>query len=229
MISKLLSTAVKLYLRSQVKQVENLQVKIVGRDRQILQGYIPQIFLSCTHAEYRGLCLSQVELNGSDIAFNLLEVVKKKPLKLLEPIFVRVQLKIDAADLQASLDSPLLQSGLDDLWQMVLSAPTNTSLAERDCSTIKWSRMAIANNKLNLFGIHQGIFGEVKEVGLSAGIELADNHTLCLHPWQIVSESCSSDGLQPELKIDLGKDVAIEQLLIESEHIVCLGKIKVNN
>ena len=228
MISKLLSTAVKLYLRSQVKQVENLQVKIVGRDRQILQGYIPQIFLSCTHAEYRGLCLSQVELNGSDIAFSLLEVVKRKPLKLLEPVFVQIQLKIDAAGLQASLDSPLFQSGLDDLWQMVLSAQTNI-LAEWDRSTIKWSRMAIANNKLNLFGTHQGTFGEVKELCLSAGIELANNHTLCLYPLQIVSESCLVDELEKELKIDLGTDVAIEQLSVESEHIMCLGKIKVNS
>lgn len=228
MIGKLLSTAVKLYLRSQVKRVENLQVEIVGRDRQIFQGYIPQIFLSCTHAEYRGLCLSQVELNGSDIAFSLLEVVKKKPLKILEPIFVQIQLKIDAADLQASLDSPLFQSGLDDLWQMVLSAQTNI-LAEWDCSTIKWTRIAIANNKLNLFGIHQGTFGEVKEVCLSTGIKLANNYTLCLHPLQIVSESCLVDELEKELKIDLGMDVAIEQLVVESQQILCTGKIKVNN
>ena len=228
MISKLLSTAVKLYLRSQVRRVENLQVKIVGTNQQIFQGYIPQISLSCTHAEYRGLCLSQVELNGSDIAFNLLEVVKKKPLKLLEPIFVRVQLKISAADLQASLNSPLLQSGLDDLWQMVLSAKTNT-FAEWDCSTIKWERMAIANNKLNLFGIHQGVFGETKEVYLSTGLELAGDRTLCLYPLQIIEESSLVDELQKELKIDLGTDVAIEQLSVASEHIVCLGRIKVNN
>ena len=228
MIGKLLSTAVKLYLRSQVRRVENLQVKIVGTNQQIFQGYIPQISLSCTHAEYRGLCLSQVELNGSDIAFNLLEVVKKKPLKLLEPIFVRVQLKISAADLQASLNSPLLQSGLDDLWQMVLSAKTNT-FAEWDCSTIKWERMAIANNKLNLFGIHQGVFGETKEVYLSTGLELAGDRILCLYPLQIIEESSLVDELQKELKIDLGTDVAIEQLSVASEHIVCLGKIKVNN
>ena len=228
MIGKLLSTAVKLYLRSQVRRIANLQVKIIGRDRQIFQGYIPQIFLSCTHAEYRGLRLSQVELNGSDIAFSLLEVVKKKPLKILEPVFVRFQLKIDAADLQASLYSPLFQSGLDDLWQMVLSAQTSIS-AEWDRSTIKWSAIEIANNKLNLFGIHQGTFGEVKEVCLSTEIKLANNHTLCLYPLQIVSESCLVDELEKELRIDLGTDVAIERLSCKSEQIMCLGNIKVNN
>ncbi len=78
MISKLLSTAVKLYLRSQVERVEDLQVKILGENKQILQGYIPQIFLSCSRAVYQGLYLRQIELNGSDIAFNLSEVIGTK-------------------------------------------------------------------------------------------------------------------------------------------------------
>ena len=229
MIGKLLSTAVKLYLRSQVRQIKNLQVKIVGRDRQIFQGYIPQISLSCAHAEYRGLHLSQVELNGSDIAFNLPEVIKKRPLKLLQPIFVEIQFKIDAADLQASLDSPLLQSGLDDLWQMVLLAQTSGFLAEWDCSTISWTRIEIANDKLNLFATHQGLFGEIKEICLSVGIKLADRRTLCLYSLKIIEGLSLVDELEKELKIDLGTDVAIDRLSIESEQIICSGKIKVNN
>ena len=94
LISKLLSSAVKLYLRSQVTQVEDLQVKISGKNKQILKGYIPQVFLSCDRAIYQGLNLSQIELNGLDIAINLPEVIKKKPLRLLEPIFVEIKLKL---------------------------------------------------------------------------------------------------------------------------------------
>ena len=75
MISKLLSTAVKLYLRSQVERAEYLKVKIIGGNKQILTGYIPQIFLSCSHAVYQGLYFSQVELRGADIAVNLPEVL----------------------------------------------------------------------------------------------------------------------------------------------------------
>lgn len=228
MISKLLSTAVQLYLRSQVRRVENLQVKIVGKNKQIFQGYIPQVFLSCAHAIYQGLHLSQVRLDGADIAFNLPEVVKRKPLRLLEPVFVRVQLKLDAADLQASLDSPLLQSGLDDLWQKILSAQTNTVAVQLDRLMVRWSRVAISDEQLHLFGTHQGVFGETKELCLFTGIELTNNHTLCLYPLKIVGISLTEE-FQQELKIDLGTDVAIDELVIASEQIICSGKIKINN
>ncbi|MEN9869231.1 MAG: hypothetical protein RLZZ171_214, partial [Cyanobacteriota bacterium] len=125
MIAKLLSSAVKLYLRSQVEAVEALQVKILGKSKQILQGYIPQVLLSCDRAVYQGLHLSQVQLNGRDIAVNLPEVIKRQPLKLLEAVFVEIQLRLDAHDLQASLDSALLQSGLSDLWEIILTSQNN--------------------------------------------------------------------------------------------------------
>lgn len=228
MISKLLSTAVQLYLRSQVRRVENLQVKIVGKNKQIFQGYIPQVFLSCAHAIYQGLHLSQVELDGSDIAFNLPEVVKRKPLRLLEPVLVQIQLKLDAVDLQASLDSPLLQSGLDDLWQKILFAQTNTVFSQLDRLTVNWNQIAIANEQLHIFGTHQGVFGETKELCLSTRIGLASDRTLCLYSLKIIGVSLTEE-FEQQLEIDLGTDVAIEQLVIQSEQIICSGKIKINN
>ncbi|MEM6611863.1 MAG: DUF2993 domain-containing protein, partial [Cyanobacteria bacterium P01_C01_bin.72] len=122
MIGKLLSGAVKLYLRSQVERAGDLQVKIGGNSKQILRGYIPKVWLSCNQAIYQGLHLNQIQLYGTNIAVNLPEVIKKQPLRLVEPIFVDITLKLSAADLQASLTSDLLQSGLTDLWQMILAA-----------------------------------------------------------------------------------------------------------
>ncbi|HEY9771559.1 MAG TPA: DUF2993 domain-containing protein [Coleofasciculaceae cyanobacterium] len=224
MISKLLSTAVKLYLRSQVERVEDLQVKILGKNKQILQGYIPQIFLSCSRAVYKGLYMRQIELNGSDIAFNLSEVMIKQPLKLLEPVVVEIQLRLDAQDLPASLDSPLLQSGLDDLWQMFLAPQQiNNSSTELSDLAIEWCSIAIANQSLNFTGTYQDASGETRELCLSTGISLADSHTLCLSPLKINHQSVAN-----ELKIDLGIDVAIAQLIIESEQIICSGVIKIH-
>ncbi len=226
MISKLLSSAVKLYLRSQVTQVEDLQVKISGKNKQILQGYIPQVFLSCDRAIYQGLNLSQIELNGLDIAINLPEVIKKKPLRLLEPIFVEIKLKLDADDLQASLDSELLQSGLDDLWQMILSRQIDTSGVELDNLAIDWHSIAIADQVLNLAGKYQDSAEETQEICLSTGLSMANDHTLCLSSLKITNQSSFADELQDELKIDLGTDVAIAELIIESEQILCSGKIR---
>ena len=224
MISKLLSGAVKLYLRSQTEAAENLQVKIVGKNKQILKGYIPEIWLSCDRAIYQGLYLSQVELNGTNIAVNLSEVIKKQPLKLLEPILIKIQLKLNAADLQASLDSTLLQSGLNDLWQLIL-AKDASELAELQ---IEWQTIAIADGLLHLTGVYQDTLNQTNRLALSTEINLADAHTLCLTPSNIDS-SLHRNSRQKQLEIDLGTDVAIEQLKIRSEQIICLGKIKINN
>lgn len=228
MIAKLLSGAVKLYLRSQVKAVEALQVKILGKSKQILQGYIPQVLLSCDRAVYQGLHLSQVQLNGRDIAVNLPEVIKRQPLKLLEAVFVEIQLRLDAHDLQASLDSALLQSGLSDLWQMILTDQNNDDSQELTKLKVEWQTIAIGDRQLNFTGIYQDASGETRTIALSTGIDLANAHTLCLSPLNITS-NLSSHNLKRQLEIDLGKDIVLQELTIESEQILCRGKISINN
>lgn len=224
-ISKLLSGAIKLYLRSQVDRIEELQVKIVGKSKQILQGYIPEVFLSCDRAVYQGLHLSQIKLKGADIAVNLPEVIKKQPLKLVEPLFVKLQLKLNAADLQASLDSDLLQSGLLDFWQIILAAQDTKELTDLE---VEWESVAIANETLNLLGIYRDALGQKNHLALTTGISLANPHTLYLSPLKINS-NLSQENISDRLEIDLGKDVYVEQLAIESQQIICSGKIKVNN
>lgn len=228
MINKLISTGVKLYLRSLVTQVEDLQVTIVGKNRQILKGYIPQVLLSCDRTVYQGLFLQQVKVNGTNIGFNLPEVLKKKPLKLVEPIVVDIKLGLDAADLQASLDSPLLQSGLADLWQIILSAEKIDSIStELADLTVEWHTIELDDGELNLKGTYQNAWDQVGQINLSTGVGLANSHTLCLSPLKILSQSIIVADLVEELEIDLGTDVTIEQLVIESEQMICSGKITV--
>jgi hypothetical protein len=227
-IGKLLSSAVKLYLRSQVKGVEDLEVKIIGQNKQILQGYIPQVYLSCDRAIYQGLHLSQVQLKGADIAVNLSELIKQKPLKLLEPVFVELQLRLDAEDLQASLDSTLLQGGLSDLWQMILAAQNNADSQELLSSTIEWQSLAIANNQLDLVGIYQNRDGTTQKLTLSTGINLTNPHTLDLSPLNVTSDLLRGN-LDRSLEIHLGTDVALQAVTVESEQISCSGKIRINN
>ena len=211
-------------MRSQVDKVEALEIKIAGKNKQILQGHIPQVFLNCDRAIYQGLHLSQIELKGTDIAVNLPEVIKKQPLRLIEPILVEIKLRLDADDLKASLESDLLQSGLKDLWQIILTAQDSHNLAG---SEVTWRNMAIAEGKLNLTGSYQNASG-IHPLDLSTGIDLANGHTLRLSPLNIASESLLNIQ-DSQLEIDLGTDIEIEKLTIESEQIVCTGNIKVNN
>jgi hypothetical protein len=232
-IGKLLSQAVKVYLRSQVEGVETLQVKIEGKNRQILQGYIPQVSLSCDRAVYQGLHLRQVQLDGRDIAVNLSEVIKHQPLKLLEPVLVEIKLRLDAQDLQVSLPANLLQSGLSDLWQLILAAQdhTGTNTEKLRELRIEWQSLAIAEGQLNLTGFYQDSLGAIQQLALATGIALTNPHTLGLSQLTITSDS--SDLLHHDLnfplEINLGTDVFLQEVTVASEQILCSGKIRINN
>ena len=230
LITKLLSTAVKLYLRSQVSQAENLQVKISGKNRQIIQGYIPQVFLSCKKGVYRGLHLKEIEVNGNNIAVNLPEVLKNKPLKLLEPIIIKIKLGLDANDLLNSLNSDLLQSGLTDLWQIILKADRQslTKSNSQLIAKVEWDNIKLYREKLAFSGVYRDKNDKVNKLIVLAGASLSSSHTLCLSPLQISNDLGTINELVDKLEIDLG-DVAFEDLTVTSEQISCSGKITVNN
>jgi hypothetical protein len=75
-ISTVLSPALRLWLRSQVEQLEALQFNIIGGDRQILTGHIPGVSIAASGVVYQGLHLSKIQLEGTDIRVNLGQVIK---------------------------------------------------------------------------------------------------------------------------------------------------------
>mgnify|MGYP001820874448 CR=1 FL=1 len=244
MINKVISTALKFYLRSQVKKIENLQLNITGSNRQILKGYIPGVFLTCGKGVYQGLHLSQIELTGSNIAFNVAEVVKqRKPLRLLEPVAVDIVVLLAAQDLQASLinskelvepssltdlTSSLLSDGLTDFLSNLLATNTiNGSKLDFSRDRITWSKIALAEQQLNLRGTSIAPTGKTIELNITAGLTLADNHTLLLSSLKIETTPELPIDLEESLKIDLGTEVAISELSIQSDNIWCSGQITI--
>jgi len=95
-------------------------------------------------------------------------------------------------------------------------------------SPIEWRDIAIAEQKLHLTGSYQDSFSKDCQLTLSTGIDLANEHTLRLSPLDIAGESLANHE-NSQLEIDLGTDVKIAKLAIESEQILCVGDIKVNN
>jgi hypothetical protein len=229
MIDRVISTAVKLWLRSQIQQGENLQVTIVGSNRQILRGYLPEVSLTCDRAIYRGLHLSQIELRAIDLAFNVTEVFKKRqPLQLLEPIEVNFVVLLTAADLQASVASSLLSDGLKDFWLnwLTTSKISPLQLNPNDFN-LNWSSITIAEGKLNLQGTSIDATGKTIELEISSGLSLSDCHTLLFSPLQITTTPVLPVTGEDRLKIDLETQVAIAELAIQSDKIWCSGKINV--
>lgn len=115
LIRKVLSPAVRLWLRSQVDSVVALSFEVGGTDRQLLSGEIPKISILGEQVVYQGLCLSHIDIVGQGIKTNLRQVLRGKPFQLLEPIFVQATLRMIDRDMNQCLQAPLLANALSEV------------------------------------------------------------------------------------------------------------------
>lgn len=219
LISKVLSPALKLFLRSQVEQVSQLEVQISGSNRQILTGNIPQVLIWAKHAIYQGLHLAQVQLVGEGIRTNLGQVLKGQPLQLVEPVLVCGELLLHEADLNASLKSSLLSNALTELLQMLLA--TNDSVKGQ----VSWDKITVEPNQLTLMGDYL-TDGKRTSLLLRCGLQLLNCHELQLTQIQLQSPNRSLEKLE-NFQIDLGSHVNLQELTLHPNKLVCRGEITV--
>ncbi len=244
-LSKLLSKALRLWLRSQVSHVSNLELTIHGTNQQLLSGEIPQVDLTATQAVYQYLHLSEVSLRGSNIKINLKQILQGKPIQLLEPIPLTGALTLTAADLQTSLAAPLLATALKDLLQTLLASRDDLKIPPQ----VHWQQADITAGSLKLVGsypvadpqkssgdqsvmmsspvMHQDATPEISRVILQTGLTLAQPQQLCLTPLAIdFADQIGVINLE-DFVLDLGQDVAIQELLVTEGQLTCQGKLTV--
>jgi LmeA-like phospholipid-binding len=129
-VSSVICPLIKLWLRSQVEAIENLEVKILGANRQILQGQVPQAEVCGQGIMYQGLSLSNINLVAAGINLNVPQILKGQPLKLLEPIKVQLDLSLEPQDLKQCLSSTLVTEALGYELTQPSSDPDMKSLLE---------------------------------------------------------------------------------------------------
>jgi hypothetical protein len=226
-ISKVLSPAGYVWLRSQVSQAETIDVKISGGDRQILTGYIPDVSILASQAIYQGLHLSRVELAGSNIRINLGQILKGKPLRLLEPVPVQGELILEVKDLQASLSSSLLSKALKDLLVDLLVTHGSSQLADDIKSQlVTWEQISLSHDQINILGVWLERDRTPHQISLTAGLKLANTHVLTINSVQIQIEPDLELNI-PEFSLDLGNHVEIKQLSLEPDRVVFRGSLQV--
>lgn len=227
-ISTVLSPAVRLWLRSQVEQVEALQFKIIGGDRQILTGHIPRITIEASSAIYQGLNLSQIQLEGTDIRVNLGQVLKGKPLRLLEPVPVFGQLLLTESNLQASLQAPLLSDALTEFLYTLLETAGRTNLADslKD-KKISWQKIAIDASQLTIFGSLTDATANTTPVVIRTGLQLITPHELELNSIQIQMQPMLPPINLDSFQADLGSEVDIQELTLTPGQLICRGRLTV--
>jgi hypothetical protein len=237
LISRVLPPAVRFWIQSQLDQVESLEFSLQGKDRQILSGHVPQVSLSAAKAVYEGLHLSQVKATASDIRLNLGQVVRGKPLRLLQPFPIEGQVCLYAADVIASLQSALLAQGLQDVLLRLVTAqpelfPENSHIRQllTDFSRASaTTEIQLGQNQLTLLWKPEQPPGE--KVILTTGLEAKEGSLLCLtQPQVTVSQqnqaSPSSINLE-DVVIDLGSEVKIQTLTLMEELIEVVGMVRV--
>ena len=220
-ISKVISPAVQLWLRAQVDHVDTLQMKIEGSDSQILGGYIPGIILNTKGAIYQGLHLCQADVTGKNIRINIGQVIKGKPLQLLEQIQIRGEVKLTEKDLQASLTSSLLGDAFQELL-IVLLAYQGASNPRQilDHYEITWQGVTLSQLSFTL----QGLVSKNQvstQIIIEGQLELISSQSLRLIFLKIEGPSELIDHSLDKLELDLGPDVIIEYLNIGNNQLFC--------
>ena len=215
-ISRILTPALGLWLRSQVERLEALQIEIVGGDRAIVRGHLESVFLASRQVVYQGLSLGQVQLKGEKIRLNLSQVLKGQPLQLLEPVPVTAQMLLEESQLKASLSSALLADALTNLLSMLCHSN------ELQNYQISWQNATLDQELITLTGT---LVNRDRRASLMirSGIAIANSHTLRLHPLQVTSVPKLLTTHLSEFELDLGSDVELKEISLAPGRITCAG------
>lgn len=231
LISKVLAPAMRLWLRSQLEHIEQLELQILAGDRQILSGQIPQVLLSAQSAVYQGIHLSQVNLVGQAIQVNLGQVMRGKALQLLAPVPIDVVLSLTEADLNASLNAPLLAPAIGDFFKILFAS----GIAEIDSANpelkIENLQAKLAESWLTVSAQLLGA-SQVTPIALRTGLTLTLPNQIQLTQPQWLPHPTAKRGLPLEdlegYSFDLGEGTMIEQLAILADRIHLQGRLQVS-
>ena len=220
-ITKVLISAIKLWLRSQLNQVSHLEVKITASDRQLLSGCVPGVFISASNLVYKGLHITQIELEAENIQLNVASILKGQPLQLSAIVPVVGKLMITEQNLNNSLSSPLLLTAINDGLIPLLAEYSLNS------KSITWRKITLDNQLLILHGIPiseiEGAF-----FNIYLGLELLNGQELQLTQVEVkTNQQMLLARNFPDI-INLGTDVDLEKLLIMPEQLSCYGRININ-
>lgn len=228
-ISTVLSPAVRLWLRSQLEQADDLHVTIEAGDRQLLSGSISRVSVSAQKAVYRGIVLSQAQVVGERIRTNLRQLLRGKPLRLLEAFPVSGEIQLNEADVNASLRSPLLANAVIEflltLLESELEGPEDEEIKLRD------PQVLLGPERVTLIATLESDHNNPTPVVVRTGFQIENGNELKLDRPQWLPHANAQRGLALNdlhgFTFHLGPHVDIQKLLLEAGRVVCQGQIMV--
>lgn len=249
-IGRILPPAVGLWLRSQAEKIGSLSLDLAGRDREIISGYLPRVTVSAQQVIYKGIHIGQLHLSAQDIRINIGQVIRGKPLRLMKGFPVLGSVILTVEDLNASLASPLLASGLRDFWRSLVQQPlVAQSVCDRYGALPCHPKMTLHNPELRLGQQRIALSFYPQVLAANEKLQTLQNPIILDTALSVVSGSQlkilsprwlehledMDDAAKGEpiealqgYRWDLGKDTQLSQLSLESQQLLCNGQITVN-
>lgn len=235
-ISTVLSPAVRLFLKTQLDQVEDLHFSIEAGDRQLLSGSINQVTVSARKAVYKGLCLSQVQITGRGIRTNLGQVVRRRrALRLTEEFPISGEVLWHQSDLNASLQAPLLAGGITEFLLALFRAGLEDQhgLGQRSPKQVNLQvpRILLEPERLTLAATLVAPNINPTSVVIRTGFRLENGNQLRLSHPERLPHLGSQQGTRLDhldgFTFDLGSTVLLEELFLEAGQLRCRGQVMV--
>lgn len=228
-ISRVLAPALGFWVRSQLDHVEDLQIAIEAGDRQILAGGIQRVSAAASKAVYQGLHFSQIQVVGQDIQTNLGQLLRGKPLRLLRAFPVTGEVTLTEADLNASLNAPLLADAVTHFLLSFIQPSAATPEPLSESAQLRDVDVQFGSNALTFTGslVQDGV---ATAIAIRTRLTIKKGNLLKLEGFQhqrSVADLISTDECPTSFTIPLGADVYLETLSIEADHLLCRGKITV--
>lgn len=230
LIGSVLNPALRLWLRSQVEEAQEIHVQVEAGDGQLLTGKIPQVSVRGVGVVYQGLHLTDVRLVAQHIAVNLGQVMRGKPLRLLESIAAWGQLVLAESDLQASLASSLLCTVLGELLDQWVSPLVEQQLL--DAQYHRWDDITIQFQPdrlvlmADLVQLDPQTCGEYQRDRLSLGARVGIEDAQTIGLWDL-DWHCERSSLVDALKttqhltLKLGSDTTLETVTLTTGSVTC--------
>ncbi len=238
LVSRILPPAIRFWLRTQVEHVEDLTFTIDGRDRDLLSGHIPTVTLAAEKAIYQGIHLSHIALTATDIRINLGQVMRRKPLRLLEAFPVTGDVRVTLDDLNASLQSPLLGEGIYQFLRLIAkSQPDDTALtgllAQFPTASIHPLYRAIASieDATIQLRLQPEAHQTVPAIAIATQLAVREGNQLCLENPRWLATTASDTAITLNalhgFVINLGAAVTLTECRIQTDHLALAGTIRV--
>ena len=226
-VSRFLSPALQFWLKSQLEQVEKLEVHIEGGDRQIITGKIPLVSVVGSNVIFRGLHLTEVKLSATDIRINIGQIIKGKQLKVLESFSIFGRVKLLQSDFNASLKSALLTQAIVEFLNQLL--PPDFIEYLKQPIGLYDQKAEISKGHLSLLAKVMSKFDEKIAISLHTDLKLATSCKLLLENLNFQVLQKPNYEFSNTIKVDLGTEVKLQELTLEYGQLICQGSLIVKS